>query len=1433
MRETNSCAPTPCVYPDRCLAEGRGCVPGAGGNACDRCLTAADVANQGPLTTLNKAGYYKAGATCAVCPATSAVQIFAAAAVVVVFAFFGFKASQVMGAQATNNLKKIVESLQFFSLSLGMSIEWPGPVLNLGKYLEAFTFSIEFLRPECVATGLNWFNIFVASVFVVPLSVLFIIVYSDVRSRRRYDATVRAIHSETQVNETGVEAIGKTTTVYWIERRGYLWGTRRTFESEGGDKIVKELQRQYRFRASLRSFGVLAMTVLYLPIIRMCIQSYDCITLSGVDGKRLEHDIDIDCDSPQHQATQSVASFMLFFVGVGMPLYVVRQVRKIRIQGKLDDPRTLDAYGAFYDIYRRDELSRADKLEIARVTRAERHETRGIGIDEDEFIETRRVAKEAEKEVNDERESNNVRVQKGERQVDVETDPERADNLSGSEVTSLPPPIKLLRSLSSFLRSQSITRPSSVDDKERSASDVAPRSVSKSPSAKARARAVKMRWRDQFALYYLAIELAQKSSVILATSAVVAESPTSGWLLVFVHWFIGGFVWACQPWRVMTLGFGKWRVPNALNKVEALGAILQGLAPCLAMAFPVERDEDGNVRENLTFDVITALLTAFITGLLAIRVLVFTAERLAVRRKKMDMESDPESSIKKVHAEMLELAKSGAVVSLYAFKADFDIKRRKTRARLEDTRHAMLIRIEHLKTHAESADEVDRAELAERIIALYEVANEMAHVVNTILPKPMLDGAEVYARAADVELYLERALEEENARYARDTRDDGSSNTALAEHIALLVHSYDRAVARLDEHMMAYAEAESLPNLIVLAQTYRELCARQRAVAIGFGNEETQAALERAFDSKDVVATLRLARKSDDIERLASAIVTSNTILVEHVNWCRAQAKFFTRLVEANQALLSDLQHAKATSSQVSERNPVRALARRMMVAVRRKRTNDGVGGKEPTTWPSIIPLEPPLTTQGVCDVALAALVENESRIDMLARQRASTWASIFNNVGRARFARAIAEQIRQQLPVDVSAVMVEDTEHLFEDALTVSSDVTSWCDASTATLSCLKNSDMSIMARFGVAIDAATASLASVRVDAVAHGTRATHARDAVHQYLKVKDAARGARDQRVREYEDWKEVVEAELAERLEEREEAREKRAREVSEYLARHADALEALERHAAEMEDYLRRELVDAEGALEAAAEAKKEAENESEATEAIRRASARVTAANTALNSELSANERARDAVNRRLSDKQREVEKLDFRARAEATKDREHTKKKIQLAKRAIDKPNEQVAVRRAETVAIKAVRLQRIAAEYVSKWTPEETDDDSGSVDHSANNAVSQRSESDPLPETGDPHFILDSPEETEDLQDDVYDMTEAIDELQGDAHDVTEAIDELQDDAHDVPEETAERRNDNWDVSSSSSSHGSAPTTQDVGVLMRGVSDVVNQL
>ena len=65
-----------------------------------------------------------------------------------------------------------------------------GTVLNIGKYLEALTFSVDFLRPECVATGLNWFNIFISSVFIVPVFIFSLLFVSDLWAKRRYTATL-------------------------------------------------------------------------------------------------------------------------------------------------------------------------------------------------------------------------------------------------------------------------------------------------------------------------------------------------------------------------------------------------------------------------------------------------------------------------------------------------------------------------------------------------------------------------------------------------------------------------------------------------------------------------------------------------------------------------------------------------------------------------------------------------------------------------------------------------------------------------------------------------------------------------------------------------------------------------------------------------------------------------------------------------------------------------------------------------------------------------------------------------------------------------------------------------------------------------------------------------------------------------------------------
>ena len=1091
LPDVNFCARVNCIYADRCLSEGRGCAPGAGGNACDRCYTAQDVVDLGLEASLAKAGYYKTGQTCTECPGTSAAQLFAAAAFVVVLSFFGFKASQVMGPQATNNLKKIIESLQFFSLSLSMDIKWPGPVLNLGKYLEAFTFSIDFLRPECVATGLNWLNIFLASVFVVPALIFFIIVFNDVRSRRRFERTVRSIHCERY--EEGV-------TVYWIEKPGRLWGTRRTFESKGGDKIVKELQRQYRFRASLRSFGVLSMTVLYLPIVRMCLQAFDCLEMDGVEGLRLEHDVDINCESSSHVTIQAAAAVMLGIVGLGMPIYVILQVRKLSNAGKLDDPQTIDAYGPFYDIYRREELTYSHKLEIARLrqtTVRSRSIPRGSDDEDDREettfdTETERVADEIENEIRRDMEETNE-------DTSLETTDGPADDVEQGE--DVDPKLGKKKG-----RKRALTKALTMNKSM----------LQRTASARARERVKKMNWKDRFSVYYLSVELCQKSGVILMTSPAIGASPLSGWGLVFIHWFLGIFVYICQPWRIITLSFFGFKVPNCLNKVESMAAFLQGVAPALAMIWPVKRDADGVVQESLTFQAMTGLLTAIITGLLAIRVIVFVGERVAVKRKKMDIDKEPEVCIDMVREQLVKMAKKRAVVSLFAFKADFDIKRRKARARIEITRQAMLTRIDNLKSEMASAEGED-IDYTEQITALYEVANEMAHIVNTIVPMPPPDGPAVEERVDALEAQLSKLSLAEDERY--DAARQESEPNAAAIHIVFKVHIIDRIVAQVNEQLEVYAGAEIVSDLAVLGRRHAELLSEQNSITSQFGDSELSATSEEISSS---VVPLQEANELDDFEKVFSTLHHCTSVINAHAQWCMTQSALFSGL----------------------------------------KREH-----------PSFLPDEPPLTTE-CFEPCIKHLKTHEKQMELVRTQCISDWLPMFKHFGRLKYTRGFAEQIRNQLSLNLNGANTpEEAKVVYDDTVAFMDGFASWC---ADLFGIIETSD--VFNEFQPIASAMTKSLKVIKNDAENQSMLARKALSAIEYAVAQKSTAEAVRNNLQRVLRDLTSNMEEHLAAQMDEMKNEKIALERAYEEEKAQALEDINVLEQTFAERKATMEREL---------------------------------------------------------------------------------------------------------------------------------------------------------------------------------------------------------------------------------------------------------------
>ena len=800
-----------------------------------------------------------------------------------------------------------------------------------------------------------------------------------------------------------------------------------------------------------------------------------------------------------------------------------------------------------------------------------------------------------------------------------------------------------------------------------------------------------MPWKDRFSLYYLAIELIQKSSVIFATSPLVTEqTKLSGWALVFVHWFIGIFVVVCQPWRIMTLGLGKWKISNCLNKVEAMAAFLQGFAPFLAMVFPVERDENGEVQENLTFDVITMMLTVIITGLLSIRILVFVFERLAVRRKKMDLEREPEKTVMKMQQAMIKSAKKGAVVSLYAMKTDFDIQRRKTRARLEDTRQAMLLRIDDLKeqqvTRQDGADG-SASNFDDRINALYEVANEMARIVNLIVTSPPPEDMTVNERLDEIENYLSRLLSEEEARFSAmitDGRD--TDGVESATHAALVVHAYDRAIARLDDEMRRYAAAELIADLIVFGSKYEDLKSRQRQVSMGFG-EAALIAAETAVDSEDVIATLYRACEAEDAKIAVEGLTRSNEVATTYARRCKAQKDFFRAL----KTLSTEMSDAKIQEDAKTERRMGFIKSFRSFT-----KSTSTKHDEAHLTWPETVPREPPLTTDGAFDDILTALFEQEKQFGHFLAQCVSTWASTFTNFGRLKYTRAFAELTDKQLSLDVGrTTSAAEAKSIFNSIADLSHEYVRWCDDSMQTFVSPTVEDLGFASRYGIIVAVATKSLASVRASAEAHVSRTVNAHDAVNRLVELQNEAKNARQNLEERFETSKQDAEGALAARVEAIERESADRLRALEEQRVENEEKKRELEEAARMNIERFRLELNDVEREL-TSREGDKETRN---------RLVAKRKSIKNALRDEETSLRKACADLDKRLQESERAVKRANERAQADARRDEALTRKRILQEQAAVRKLDEtEITARDAMTTARKEVHRHKRAVEIVA---------------------------------------------------------------------------------------------------------------------------------
>ena len=751
-RIEDQCVPQgQCQFEHRCIPGNEACLDSQG----DFCLDCADK-------------FYRQGDYCYPCPDNTAATAGVAGVGLVLAGFLGFKASATLGAVSANCIKKVVESFQYFSISFSISISWPEPIVRFATWLQAFDFNIDFMAPECAGVNMSWYFVFWSTIVFIPALATTLIVLRVRYAEYNYQRSIKSIRGESIDGRT----------MYWISRPGFCGGERRAYASENGDKLIKYLQKQYRFGAVLRMFGTLLMTLMYLPIIRMCLQSWDC------SNDILIHDTLLRCDTAKHEFAQAMGVLVILVFGGGLPIWIFFKVRQLRDSGKLDDAQTLDRWGNLYEVYRREELTRAERVQILNITA---QVTRATSMRQPSMARSRSIKAAPKVEVDDEtqRVLEDITQEQQDDAAEAAEAAEATPHTSGADgARKQSGAAKMAGKMKSLARKAVPNRMNSMFDR--------------SASARGRDRVSRMTMTDRLAINYLSVDMLYKLFLVLVgtTQSAGDEDRWSGVLIV--HWSFTLVVIIAQPWRAVTVNFGLFKLKNALNRVEIFAGFLQGCVLIVGYAM------EGSRLKDLS----TAFLISVMVILIGVRVLLLGSITVANKiGGKWNFIKDPAGSMELVAEKFVELAKQGAVVRTFTLKNSVAHRRYKARARLEAAREGVMTRIKDLdhSTHREKNEKE----------ALYALADTLAHEVNSITVADPPEGLTPDQRLTKVVDDLDAALKKIDEK----------------DHVAVLA-AYEVAIKRLDAELMLYARAEMVPELTFLAQGQRQLLLEHSVVAL-------------------------------------------------------------------------------------------------------------------------------------------------------------------------------------------------------------------------------------------------------------------------------------------------------------------------------------------------------------------------------------------------------------------------------------------------------------------------------------------------------------------------------------------------------------------------------------------------------------------------
>jgi cysteine-rich repeat protein len=358
-----------CSPPDACLGADGGCAEGYGGVRCGSCAT-------------EPVRHYRLGTECRECPDVQYTIVGAiAGAVGIAFVILLYNISA-----GGSNFGSVSITLHFFQVNeiIGsFQVAWPDSLRRFFDIFSVFSFNVSLVAPECSGpfTYFDRWKLVAALplVFAAFFGVVVLIVVaqsyivraatgrrprSDVFDRPHFGDAVVSMPKGGRRDE--YRSAGGEKNGGGDGSNGPGHGKKSDSGGHGGGGEVDDAAMSspplllvpfkvpvhlHHFFAMTCNATLLAITLLWIPILGSCLEYFDC-TRNGDGSRSLDADVTIDCDTnDEYLRLFPLAVCVTVFYVIGTPLLLVLVLRKGRREHRLGDPRFAAYCGTLYDRY--------------------------------------------------------------------------------------------------------------------------------------------------------------------------------------------------------------------------------------------------------------------------------------------------------------------------------------------------------------------------------------------------------------------------------------------------------------------------------------------------------------------------------------------------------------------------------------------------------------------------------------------------------------------------------------------------------------------------------------------------------------------------------------------------------------------------------------------------------------------------------------------------------------------------------------------------------------------------------------------------------------------------------------------------------------------------------------------------------------------------